>query len=65
MLWGTVELVLKDGERRVYDWAAKAHFMVEEGELKLAFYHAFLVSLEGTSKCTQCVLRCLTRVIGF
>jgi len=39
--------------------------MMEEGELTLAFYHAFLVSLEGTSEGIQCVLRCLIRVIGF
>jgi len=61
MLWGDVELVFKDGERGVYYWAAKAHFMTVEGELKLAFYHAFLVSLEGTSQGTRCIYRRLNK----
>ena len=43
MLFGTVEYELKDGKKASVDWAARAHFAQEDGELKMDFYQVYLV----------------------
>ena len=44
MLHGTVDYVLKDDKKASSSWGAKAHFVNEDGELKMDFYQLFLVS---------------------
>ncbi|KAI7105225.1 hypothetical protein KC352_g37164 [Hortaea werneckii] len=42
MLFGTVDYELKDGKKASVDWAARAHFAQEDGELKMDFYQVYL-----------------------
>lgn len=43
MLHGTVGYVLKDDKKTETTWAAKAHFVQEDGGLKMDVYQVFLV----------------------
>jgi hypothetical protein len=46
MLHGTVDYELKDGKRAEgIEWAARARFGTEDGNLKMVFYQVYLVSL--------------------
>ena len=49
MLHGTVDYVLKDDKKASSSWGAKAHFVKEDGELKMDFYQVFLVSKSWTT----------------
>lgn len=49
MLHGTVGYVLKDGKQTETVWAAKAHLVKEEDELRMDFYQVFLVSSHCSS----------------
>ena len=44
MLHGTVDYVLKDDKKTSTSWGARAHFVEEDGGLKMDFYQVFLVS---------------------
>lgn len=44
MLYGTVNYELKDGRKATVDWAARAHMIKEEGQVKMDFYQVYLVS---------------------
>lgn len=44
MLCGSVDYTLKDGKSTSVDWAAKAHFAQEDGQLKMDCYQVYLVS---------------------
>lgn len=48
MLYGTVGYELKDGKSTTVDWAARAHFVEEGGELKMDFYQVYLVSFRSS-----------------
>lgn len=43
MLYGTVDYTLKDGRSTVVEWSARAHFIQDDGDLKMRFYQVFLV----------------------
>ena len=46
MLHGTVDYELKDGKRAEdIEWAARARFAPEDGNLKMEFYQVYLVSI--------------------
>ncbi len=45
MINGNVEYVLKDERKAQMEWAAKAHFVQEDGDLKMDFYQVYLVRL--------------------
>lgn len=43
MLFGTVHYGLKDGREASVDWAARAHLVKENGDVKMDFYQVYLV----------------------
>jgi hypothetical protein len=43
MLYGTVNYGLKTGEASTKDWAARAHLVKKDGEVKMNFYQVYLV----------------------
>lgn len=45
MLYGTVDYGKKDGGSSTIDWAARAHLVKQDGDLKMDFYQVYLVSL--------------------
>jgi hypothetical protein len=44
MLHGTVKYGLKAGGESGLDWAARAHLVKEDGQVKMDFYQVYLVS---------------------
>lgn len=45
MLYGIVDYALKDGKKASdVEWAARAHFVEQDGALKMDFYQVYLVS---------------------
>jgi hypothetical protein len=44
MLHGTVKYGLKDGSEAEKDWAAYAHLVKIDGDVKMDFYQVYLVS---------------------
>jgi hypothetical protein len=45
MLYGTVEYGLKAGGQSGLEWAARAHLVKENGEVKMDYYQVYLVGL--------------------
>lgn len=43
MLYGNVEYGLKAGGQSSVDWAARAHLVKQDGEVKMDFYQVYLV----------------------
>ncbi|QIW95471.1 hypothetical protein AMS68_000989 [Peltaster fructicola] len=51
MLYGTVDYSLKDGKKASgVEWAARAHFVEQNGELKMDFYQVYLDSASMAAK---------------
>ncbi|KAI9689702.1 MAG: hypothetical protein M1820_010072 [Bogoriella megaspora] len=44
MLYGTVDYIMKDGEKASVDWAAHSHFVKVEGRYKMDFYQVYISS---------------------
>jgi len=54
MLYGTVDYVLKDGNRvNGVEWAARAHFVKEGSLVKMDFYQVYLVSFDTVYEIMQ------------
>ena len=44
MMYGAVDYEFKTGEKTSTDWAGRAHFSQEDGQLKMNYYQVYLVS---------------------
>ena len=55
MLYGTVGYGLKSGKNSEIDWAARAHLVEDEGNMKMDFYQVYLVGVFALT-CTRAKL---------